>query len=1524
MTKKIISYLLVFILIVASTPISLLEVKAENTIGTNYYIDSENGNDTNSGTSESSAWKTLDKVNSVVFEPGDNILFKSGGMWTGRLKPQGSGAEGAPIKIDKYGGDVKPIINGSGSNILDGYNEGCTILLYNQEYWEIRNLEITNTSTSSNAACEGIWVIAKDFGTADHFVIEDCYIHNLTSNWRASTKLNVLDSGRFTDSQVGDNLGCGAISFKAAAGGELIPTRFNGIKISGNTLCDTGFMTCGITVGSEWTNDQVAGFYELWAEPYYSTNILISNNYLYNTAAAITLCGVDGSVGDGVVIEHNVAHDNNESSSHWVFWHTFTKDVVWQFNEVYDYDNGGTGDGGCFDTDGNTEGTIFQYNYSRNIRAGVFTFCDVTWAPEKFNYHFVNDCVYRYNISQNDNWGSRKNEGTFHGAGGHGYIYNNVIYVEGYNNCIIDFPIKEENEHYIYNNIFYYKNGSGSYVANKDAGKIFVENNCFYGVDMPTDVDTNYVVRNNLSVDPLFVDAGHGAEGFSSLDGYKLQANSPLIGMGKVIENNGGRDLWGNPVSPTLAPDIGAFQTAYSTSSVRKPADNLTATEITEEQFRLNWDHATDKSAISKYVVYLNGKSYKTLWTNGRIDVTKNSQIIDGLKPSTEYKVKLLAYGYDGNYSESQEIKVTTKNLTTNESKVYVKQIDTYSHDMVKSTISPATTFNAGDVINFKALIVDLDGEPVRNARVEVQLVAVGFNFTKFRAATTDKDGIAEFGTRADYLPKTSFEFKANILKVEKEGYTYDKTNPSNVVSKTVTVNGYDAEFSGNIVYNPGFESLNASGKPVDWSTIATNNASAVNVVKDAGHDGGNSIIDIRASKATEAVVQQILYDIPNGAYTLTLWVKNNNPASSITVDKNGTSSRKISIPMSESWEQVSINNINITTGQLRIRIESSLTGDYSIYSQIDEVELTRNLLYNTSFYDIYPIKDATIPSNYYYTTEKSQIGPETTDFSSFTTDENLQAVTLHHYAATEYKSAVRVSSPNGFKFSMGQLKENLLNGTYTFSVLAKATGGIDAYLAVYDENRTLLGKTKIESSKYFKINKVSGVKITGKTAYVELMFEGEGNINEYVEFFDADFSNRSDIPGSSVMNVIPGQNLLDDFNGDFEEDKAETQGQPAGWVNNSFVGNGNAYVSSEESYTGKYSMKITLDEDGYHNPKPGIFTQFGTAPKNSFTNLPAGIYTLTWYVKTDFRFKFTVKTNNSANSYESWSVANEQWQKITVNNIVVEDGTLSFSFWCFKTEESPETMQYAYVDSMSLVLNSSTLHNGNAEEVKNGKPNGWSVTESKGYSEIISSKDAYLGDYSIKNVLPGTNSSIKVTSASKVNLNGLYDFSARVKGNGIIKFTIKPIGEAEIHTESVVANEQWQMISLENLNIESGIESIYYTVVNGEDNTSSYVCVDEINLAKRVTVKDIAASLASIPAVYQTEDKVTIPKTYSDNYSVEIFSSSNESIIDLEGNVTTPKDDIFITLVLKVTNNDDATDFTYVSKIATVYGKNS
>jgi parallel beta-helix repeat protein len=77
-----------------------------------YYV-SASGNDDHPGTSPGLAWKTLEKVNSLVPKPGDQILFNRGDSWEGSLSVNIWGMEGKPLIYGAYGKGTKPKIFGS-------------------------------------------------------------------------------------------------------------------------------------------------------------------------------------------------------------------------------------------------------------------------------------------------------------------------------------------------------------------------------------------------------------------------------------------------------------------------------------------------------------------------------------------------------------------------------------------------------------------------------------------------------------------------------------------------------------------------------------------------------------------------------------------------------------------------------------------------------------------------------------------------------------------------------------------------------------------------------------------------------------------------------------------------------------------------------------------------------------------------------------------------------------------------------------------------------------------------------------------------------------------------------------------------------------------------------------------------------------------------------------------------------------------------------------------------------------------
>ena len=166
--KKLFSWAVTFVAVLLLFP--AIHVYAEPTDqGTTYYIDSNAGSDEAAGTSEAQAWKSLDKVNGTVFQPGDRILFKAGSVFVGHLYPAGSGSEGAPITIDMYGTGPKPMI------MADGRNE-CIVSLKNQPYWHIRNLDINGVNLPG--VKYGMNIIVEDFGQLDHIYITDNYNNN--------------------------------------------------------------------------------------------------------------------------------------------------------------------------------------------------------------------------------------------------------------------------------------------------------------------------------------------------------------------------------------------------------------------------------------------------------------------------------------------------------------------------------------------------------------------------------------------------------------------------------------------------------------------------------------------------------------------------------------------------------------------------------------------------------------------------------------------------------------------------------------------------------------------------------------------------------------------------------------------------------------------------------------------------------------------------------------------------------------------------------------------------------------------------------------------------------------------------------------------------------------------------------------------------------------------------------------------------------------------------------------------------
>lgn len=92
---------------------SLVLAPVAQALGQTYYV-SPTGSDSNSGTSPSSPWQTLAKVDSTTFAAGSQILFQAGGNWYGQqLTASSSGTASDPITYGSYGSGANPTFWGS-------------------------------------------------------------------------------------------------------------------------------------------------------------------------------------------------------------------------------------------------------------------------------------------------------------------------------------------------------------------------------------------------------------------------------------------------------------------------------------------------------------------------------------------------------------------------------------------------------------------------------------------------------------------------------------------------------------------------------------------------------------------------------------------------------------------------------------------------------------------------------------------------------------------------------------------------------------------------------------------------------------------------------------------------------------------------------------------------------------------------------------------------------------------------------------------------------------------------------------------------------------------------------------------------------------------------------------------------------------------------------------------------------------------------------------------------------------------
>lgn len=620
-TKKFMTFLSVVVIFlslvpVVSVPRSVSAVSLGD--GTTYYIDSDNGNDSNDGRSTKRAWKTLDKVNSTTFKPGDNILLKADGVWEDQyLWPKGQGEEENPITIGRYGEGSDPCINTNGS-------APYAVRLRDQEYMTIQNLEITNHSDISLASTTGMhpyeddesvegYVKLMPFGSSDFYVgilvtitagkeedyvchgitIRDNYIHDV-NGMRFYHSTVIGGRKELTYARAQSRGGFNTDLWKCG-GGISVTTEDPRERQTADTTSNKGLY--GIPVGETNGSPSGANKPDNLKKATYD-GLLIDSNHIEDvseTGIRVTQsmslraynnnAGVDDPTAGfhkNVVIRNNTVNGNKRWSDFGIYW-AATDGALVEHNSVSGFHTSGMEDTHC-------QFSIVQYNEIYDINHDFSDKGDLTQTADScamdsdgsshgtiWQYNYAHDnrdgllfCVwtgkaaeqptiYRYNIVTNTS--GRLVYGTHMG-----YLYNNTFY-----NALDTGTVTISSGQTAINNIFFLPSGDGKFSGT-------VDHNLYAGGLKAPSKDVNAIVG-----DPQFIDPGKDSPYTSNIAaaaGYQLKKSSPAIDQGTILpelpedrrnkDYNAGLDYFGNELYSGL-PDIGAHE--YSEPDKPVPTD---------------------------------------------------------------------------------------------------------------------------------------------------------------------------------------------------------------------------------------------------------------------------------------------------------------------------------------------------------------------------------------------------------------------------------------------------------------------------------------------------------------------------------------------------------------------------------------------------------------------------------------------------------------------------------------------------------------------------------------------------------------------------------------------------------------------------------------------------------------------------------------------------------------------------------------------------------------------------------------
>jgi len=405
-------------------------------LAADYFI-TPSGDDHAAGTSPGTAWRTIARVNTTSFLPGDHILFQANQGFPGnlRLDQHSAGQSNAPVIISSFGDGH--------ARLLAGRENGITI--ETAGWVTISNLTVLGDGPTNNVGY-GILFSNRldDFRRLDHVRIENVEV-------RGFGIFGVLINGK----QAGFN-------HVRVVDCELHDNLRGGMEIAGCLDWDSPLYAHTDVEVTRCRAHHNSG------DPHYEKNHSGSGMVLYQV--------------DGGRFEECSAWANGQLCQHGNggvgIWSCACRGVVIQHCESFGNRTHG-GDGGGFDLDGGSIDCVLQYNYSHdNDGPGLMVY------TYPYASHADKGCIVRFNVSDNDSRRSRNYAGLWVRSDGNGItglkVYNNTVRMGPWSNqaAYIDGNGVEAE---FRNNILVGCGGAVPLMVEHPQGKLQFLNNLYWG-----------------------------------------------------------------------------------------------------------------------------------------------------------------------------------------------------------------------------------------------------------------------------------------------------------------------------------------------------------------------------------------------------------------------------------------------------------------------------------------------------------------------------------------------------------------------------------------------------------------------------------------------------------------------------------------------------------------------------------------------------------------------------------------------------------------------------------------------------------------------------------------------------------------------------------------------------------------------------------------------------------------------------------------------------------------------------------